>query len=649
MVAPKRVRKINWPLTLAVDTETTGLKLHHKDRAFSVPMMDEHGKSFYWEWAVNPKTREVEVQKKDVKKIEETLDSYEHWVFHHAKFDIRALSLAGVDVEKLGWRERIQDTVLASHVCESNSPHGLKYIGETYFGISKEDKETLQKVVIKARREGKKLGWNLGDAVEEDYWMPAALARHTKQLEFWEDERDLLSPETYAKVYALTDVKRTILAWIMYRKLLIQEGLLHNYQREIKLLPIVYDMETKGVTIHERKLDSEAARYRSFAKSCEKKCLAIARRKGVGNLNIDSNPQVAELIHGKEGFKVHVAFTTKTGNPQLDSKLALPHLLDTCKGDALKFVESFSSRKKANTAAKYLTGYHSLKVPHYEAKQTYWCLHASFNQTGTGTTRFSATSPNPQNVGKGDDDNVEEGTEGDYKLRTVFGPRPGRIWYCIDYSQLQLRIFAYASKQKEMIRAFQKGYDFHNYIASVIYEKEVCDITKNEKRVGKAINFGFIFGAGANKVNRTAGMPGVYEQVQEMFPNAADFMATNMAFAEEHGYVETMAGYRLYVPMDRKYAATCYKVQGTEGDIVKNGMIDVNDYLSDIPDHYLTMCVHDELVFDFPLKTKKHHNKFLKNIVHRMEAAGENIGVITPVNIEVCYDNWAEAEKVQLA
>ena len=577
-----------------------------------------------------------------MKKIAQIIDSYDEWIFHNTKFDVRALTKAGIDMESLGWRERYQDTVLASHVMCSNEPHDLKWIGWKYFDISEDDEKQLKDTVKKARRMAKQMGWNCGphspsqSVVEQDYWLPSAINRCT---------------DDYAgepcKEYATTDGKRTMLAWMMYRDLLAQEDLWEPYLRERRLLPIVYDMEDKGVTIHNGKLVSEIKRYSKHATSLEKKCTKIAKAKGFKEFNINSNAQVGKLLHtDTQGFKVPVEHWTaseKNPQPSLDSKVAIPALLTSTTGPALSFLQSFSSRKKANTAVKYLTLYDELKLP---LDDSHWYLHPSFNQTGTGTTRFSCSNPNTQNIGKGDDDTEDE--EGDFKLRSVFGPRSGRIWYCIDYAQLQLRIFAYASQQKSMIEAFKKGYDFHSFVASEIFNKPVSEITKNEKRVGKNVNFGFIFGAGPKKIELASGMPGLYKKVSKLFPNAHDFLKENIALAEEDGYVYTMGGYRLYVPRERTYAATCYKVQGTEGDIVKNGMIEVDAYLSTLPDHYLTMQVHDELVFDFPLKTKAKHKRYLREIVSRMTDAGSRVGVITPVNIEVCQEHWADAEKISL-
>lgn len=640
----KKRRRKKVSSCLAIDTETTGLNLHHSDRAFAVILFDESAKSHYFEWPVDPFTREVQYVQKDLKKITQIIDSYDEWIFHNTKLDVRALIKAGIDMEGLGWRERYHDTVLASHVMCSNEPHDLKWIGWKYFDISEDDEKALKETVKKARRAAKQMGWNCGphspsqSVVEQDYWLPSAINRHT---------------DNYAgepcKEYASTDGKRTMLAWMMYRDLLQQEKLYGAYLRERKLLPIVYDMEEQGVTIHNTKLVSEIKRYTKDAIVMEKKCVKIAKAKGFKEFNINSNTQVGKLLHtDKKGFKVPVEHWTdneKNPQPSLDSKAAIPALLASTTGPALSFLQSFSSRKKTNTAVKYLTLYDTLKLAHRDSSK-HFCLHPSFNQTGTGTTRFSCSNPNTQNIGKGEDDTEDE--EGAFKLRSVFGPRPGRIWYCIDYAQLQLRIFAYASKQKSMIEAFKKGYDFHSFVASVIFNKPVSEITKNEKRVGKNVNFGFIFGAGPKKIELASGMPGLYKKVSKLFPNAHDFLRENIELAEADGYITTMGGYRLYVPRERTYAATCYKVQGTEGDIVKNGMIEVDDYLSSIPDHYLTMQVHDELVFDFPLTTKSRHPKYLREIVSRMTDAGTQLGVITPVNVEVCREHWADMEKISL-
>ena len=91
----------------------------------------------------------------------------------------------------------------------------------------------------------------------------------------------------------------------------------------------------------------------------------------------------------------------------------------------------------------------------------------------------------------------------------MYGPHQGRVWFCIDYSQLQLRIFAYLTEEQSMIDAFAAGYDFHGFMASRIFNKDIDKITKSERRIAKNVNFGFVFGASPKKIEATSGMTGL--------------------------------------------------------------------------------------------------------------------------------------------
>jgi DNA polymerase-1 len=243
----------------------------------------------------------------------------------------------------------------------------------------------------------------------------------------------------------------------------------------------------------------------------------------------------------------------------------------------------------------------------------------------------------------------------------VFGPKKGRVWYCLDYSQLQLRIFAYVAGEKQLIQAFEDGYDAHTYMAMRIFNKDADDITKLERRIAKNVNFGFIFGASPSKIELTAGVPGLWDTVIRMFPSAHRLMESTKKQVYRTGYVTTPHGYRLYLP--EKYgkvaahAGVNYIIQGCEGDIVKNAMINCYKHIRMLQemymfDGYMSFQVHDELIFDFPrdidlsdVDCSGMGGHVILNLKALMEKPGSDIGMVTPVDVEYTITNWADTHQ----
>jgi DNA polymerase I-like protein with 3'-5' exonuclease and polymerase domains len=629
---------------IAIDTETTGLELRNGCRAFMVSAFDEAGTEFLWEWKVNPHTRQPIVPKTHIGQINRLIKRYKRCIFHHYKFDRLALKLAGVDVSLLD--DRFEDVQLLSHVVSSNESHGLKDLAAKYLDIPADDEKELRKAVADARRYVKKHhpDWLQGADVGCDYWLPRAC---------W-PENDI------CRQYAITDVKRTLFLWFLFSEIATESNLLKPYEREKRLLPAIIRMEDRGISLINDSLEVERKRYTEIALKHEVKCVELARKHGVEDLNIRSWQQILKITN--ETFKQKLTgtdFDTLTAfvKDKEDRGIETP---------ATMLIWHLLENRQNHTAAKYLTNYE-----HYKIKDGngVYRLSPNVNQTGTNTTRCSHSNPNNANVGKGDDDDEDTGEEGDFKLRSVFGPvgyqsKQGaltrfikRVWYPIDYQQLQLRIFAYCADDLSMIRAFERGYNFHNFVASQIYKCEPEEVTKNQKRIGKNVNFGFIFGASPSKIEKTAGIPGLWDTVVACFPKAISFMAKMKAIARKQGYILTPGGYRLDIPRDKKgqvkaYIATNYFVQGAEGDIVKDAMIDLDQQLYSPAwqpyDTFLSMQVHDELVFDAPVLPPEKERKLLTMISNTMETAGARFGIVTPVTLSKTTTNWAEAEEISL-
>ena len=631
-------------MILAIDTETTGIDFKHGCRPFAISMCDDSGKRYYLDAPVNVMTRQPQWDASQLSRVIARMDRADTLVYHNAKFDIRALESIGVPATRY-W-DKTHDTVIASHCINSSGPHGLKYLAERYLDIETTDEEDLLDAVRSARRYAKTHKWNYArkgnsqfpaqksSFVKLDYWLPKAVAVDARYPNKHPWHR-------VCSKYAVLDAVRTIGLYLVYqdgmRDMDMLVDILDHYEEQRSLLPIVYRMEENGVTLNAN-IDSEISRYeKASTRYLENAYRAAKADPDIANFN--SNKQLAQQLYGKGEFGLPVQHETAGGSPSTKAE----HLLElreysSPEKDEYKFITNLLLSKKFTKAKEYLNGYRDIAV-HVDGHQY---LHPSFNQTGTATTRFSSSNPNAQNIGKGEDPFFAEIKDAGLNLRRVFGPRSGRIWICIDYSQLQLRIFAYASQETSLIQAFEDGWDAHDYMASRIFNTDKP--TKGQRRIAKNCNFGFVFGASPKKIEETARMPGLWDIVTQMFPSAHKFLESNMRQARKDGWVRTMDGYPLTVDRRQPHKATNYIVQGTEGDIVKKAMIYTDKYLKKGNyEAYLTMNVHDELVFDCPRGWSMGH---IKKLCSLMEQAGKDVGVITPVDAELVTETWATSKEI---
>jgi len=623
---------------IAIDTECTGVDFHRGDLPYCVSACDSNGNTFVWNFEVDPFTRNVEHSATTVQKIQDKIDSYDWVVFHNSKFDIHALNAIGVFVPP----EKIQDTLLLSHLFNNRESHKLKDLAYKYLDFSKEDEEALLACIASARRVAKKHNWKVIKAENKDLegeswmkadgWVPSQLIKAgLADDEEWEHALSR---------YALCDVERTMGLWIAFCQ---EDDLLEHYGRQLKLIPVLVGMEDRGVSLRLEVLNDRVNHYKERSDE-----LLGVMRDMVANpeFNPGSPKQLQEVLFNKLDFPV--IKTGKTG-PSTD-KHVLKYLYQTRKHP---FLDKLLAFRKCMTTANYLVT--------YQEKQYNGRLHSSFNPIGTDTTRLSSSNPNLQNAAKAVDVDPSkqdmEVSKDTYNIREVFGPAEGRVWLDADYSQLQLRIFAFVSGETRLIDAFEEGWDAHDFVACQVYKTD--NPTKQQRTVAKGINFGFIFGAGENKLTALSGDPSIWQTVNRLFPNAVNYLERTSKQVSRDGYVD-VAGYRLHVPIDPRngmpkgYTGVCYKVQGLEGLIVKRAMVYWDEYLQNIcrltksHNHaFLTLQVHDELIADFislPRKNLVQHGNNLKRL---MERAGRDYGVATPAEMSLVTKSWDCSEELR--
>jgi DNA polymerase I-like protein with 3'-5' exonuclease and polymerase domains len=437
---------------IALDTETTGLDLRHGAKPFFVTICRDDGTQTYYEWRVDPLTRDPVIPPEDKEAIQDLLESVresdEQLVLQNPKFDCAAL--ASIGITNFPW-SNVWDTLLASHLLASNLRHDLTSLAMQYLGIDilplekrlhnacAEARRKVQQAKLKKKRGsdyGKLADWRIadegmsdipsasGECWKYDMWLPRALAREQglpRDHYWWNALAD----------YSNADSSVTLLLMQTMRKEIQRRGLWEIYLQRLKLPAIAYNMEARGVTASKANLDTITTRYVEDSARLGRVCVSIAASLGY-NLQL---PRGASPNDSLRTFMLDVLKVppirgkkSKTAAPTLD-KDAMAHYLATLppKSKALTFVQSLLSKRARDTSLAYMAAYKRFwlpwGVPKYEPPECEVCghvcvaeicnscgaiqkragwyvLHPSLNPTGTNTLRWSSSNPNEQNISK---------------------------------------------------------------------------------------------------------------------------------------------------------------------------------------------------------------------------------------------------------
>ncbi len=274
-------------------------------------------------------------------------------------------------------------------------------------------------------------------------------------------------------------------------------------------------------------------------------------------------------------------------------------------------------------------------------------IYTNFNQTGTNTGRLSSTDPNLQNIPA----RSEEGRN----IRRAFAAPKGYKIVSADYSQIELRLIAHFSEDPNLIKAFINGEDIHRHTAAQVLNKEIQEVTAQERSSAKAVNFGLMYGISAHGLARQTGM--TFKQAQnyitayfKRYPAVQSYMQRVKDFAKEHGYVQTIAGRRIcfgrvqglgrvqLAAVERQ--AVNAPMQGSAADIIKQAMIDIDNWINTLDESLVrpTLQVHDELVFEVK-------EEFLEEACLKIQDIMKSAWVLkVPLEVGIGFaDNWADA------
>ncbi|HGH5992158.1 DNA polymerase I [Morganella morganii] len=438
-------------------------------------------------------------------------------------------------------------------------------------------------------------------------------------------------PLEEAANYAAEDADITLLLHqALYPQLEAEKSLLHVYQDiEMPLVPVLSRMERTGVLIDANVLAAQSVELTARLDELEKQAFAIAGEE----FNLSSPKQLQTILFEK--LNLPVVKKTPGGAPSTNEEV-LEELADN--HELPRVILEHRSLSKLKTT-------YTDKLPLMVDPKTRR-VHTSYHQAVTATGRLSSRDPNLQNIPV----RTDEGR----RIRQAFIARDGYCIMAADYSQIELRIMAHLSQDKGLLKAFAEGKDIHRATAAEVFGVPLDEVTSDQRRSAKAINFGLIYGMSAFGLARQLGIPrGEAQRYMDLYferyPGVLEYMARTREHAAEKGYVETLEGRRLWLPeinsrngMRRKAAereAINAPMQGTAADIIKKAMIAVDDWLQkENIDALMIMQVHDELVFEV---RKEQQAEMAEKIRGLMEAA---MKLDVPLKVEAGVGaNWDEA------
>jgi DNA polymerase-1 len=486
------------------------------------------------------------------------------------------------------------DTLLQSYVLESHKPHDMDSLALRHLGVKT---ITYEEVAGKG----------------------------AKQIGFSQ------VPVETATEYAAEDADVTLqLHRHLHPRVLGEKGLEFVYSRiEMPLLEVLFAMERNGVLLDCALLARHGQELGSKMLELERQAFELAGRP----FNLNSPRQIQEILFGLLGLPVKKK--TPGGTPSTDEDVLQELALDYPLPKLLLEYRGLAKLKSTYTD----------KLPRMVDART-GRVHTSYNQAVAVTGRLASAEPNLQNIPV----RTPEGR----RIREAFIAPPGSHIVAADYSQIELRIMAHLSRDASLLKAFAAGEDIHRATAAEIFGVPPAEVSGEQRRYAKVINFGLIYGmssfglAAQLGISRSAAQA-YMDRYFARYPGVADYMQRTRETARAQGYVETVFGRRLWLPEIRssnnarrqaaERAAINAPMQGTAADLIKLAMIAVQDWLERSGlKSLIIMQVHDELVLEVPdteLETVR------RELPGRMSAVG-NLDV--PLEVEVGVGpNWEQA------
>ena len=511
-------------------------------------------------------------------------------VGQNIKYDMIVLKNYGVEV-----KGPLFDTMIAHYVLQPELRHGMDYLAEIYLHY-----QTIH--------------------IDE---LIGPKGKNQKNM------RDLDPKDVYR--YACEDADVTLkLKNVLEKELKENDAERLFYDIEMPLVPVLVNIERNGVLLDTEALKQSSAHFTAQMERIEKEIYELAGE----TFNIASPKQVGEVLFDKLKI-VEKAKKTKTGQYVTSEEVL----------ESLRHKHPVVEKILEHRGLKKLLGTYIDALPLLINPRT-GRVHTSFNQTVTATGRLSSSNPNLQNIPIRDENGKE--------IRKAFIPDEGCLFFSADYSQIELRIMAHLSEDKNMIDAFLSNHDIHAATAAKIYKIDLNDVDSDMRRKAKTANFGIIYGisvfglAERMNVDRKEAKE-LIDGYFETYPGVKAYMDKSIRIAQEKGYVETIFHRKRFLPdinsrnaVVRGYAernAINAPIQGSAADIIKVAMARIYQrFQAEGIQAKMILQVHDELNFSVPINEKERVEEI---VIEEMEKAYR---MHVPLRADCGWGkNWLEA------
>ncbi len=490
-------------------------------------------------------------------------------VGQNIKYDMEVLANYGVEV-----KGRMFDTMIAHYLLQPELRHNMDYMAEVFLHYQTVHIEEL----IGPKGKGQR------------------------------SMRSLSPTDVYE--YACEDADITLKLKNVLEPKLKENGLEKLFwEIEMPLVPVLVEMERNGVLIDTESLKETSKLFTERMLTLEQEIFKLSGQ----DFNISSPKQVGDILFGKMKI-VEKPKKTKTG--QFVTSEEVLQQLRTKHPIVDKILDYRGLKKLLGTYVDALPKLIHPKTGH---------IHTSFNQTVTATGRLSSSDPNLQNIPVRGEDGKE--------IRKCFIPEAGCLFFSADYSQIELRVMAHLSDDKNMIEAFREGYDIHAATAATIYKKDIHDVERDERTKSKRANFGIIYGitvfglAERLDIERSEAKQ-LIDGFFQTFPQVHDYMERSKEVAREKGYAETIFHRRRYLPdiLSRNTTVRGFAernainapIQGSAADIIKVAMVRIYRRMkAEGLRSKMILQVHDELNFSvYPDEKERMERLVLEEMQH---------------------------------
>lgn len=511
-------------------------------------------------------------------------------VGQNIKYDMIVLQNYGVEV-----KGPLFDTMIAHYVLQPELRHGMDYLAEIYLHYQTIPIEEL----IGSKGKGQK------------------------------NMRDLDPKDVYR--YACEDADVTLkLKNILEQELKKNDAEKLFYEIEMPLVPVLVNIESNGVLLDTEALKQSSEHFTTKLAEIEKEIYEMAGEA----FNIASPKQVGEILFDKLKI-IDKARKTKTGQYSTSEEVL----------ESMRHKHPIVEKILEHRGLKKLLGTYIDALPLLINPRT-GRVHTSFNQTVTATGRLSSSNPNLQNIPIRDENGKE--------IRKAFIPDEGCLFFSADYSQIELRIMAHLSEDKNMVDAFLSSHDIHAATAAKVFKTEIAEVNSDMRRKAKTANFGIIYGisvfglAERMNVDRKEAKE-LIEGYFETYPQVKAYMDKSIQVAREKGYVETIFHRKRFLPdinsrnaVVRGYAernAINAPIQGSAADIIKVAMVRIYErFKREGLQAKMILQVHDELNFSVPMEEQE---RVQQVVIEEMENA---YCMHVPLKAECGWGkNWLEA------